>query len=180
MKTEMNEKTKEYYRMRLSHYLRSFRDKYGLNQQETANKLGYTLDHYKRLEGGQEDRIANSIDFIRNFAALDFDGDFVDFLIYLRNESRPEKTIAYPWAQNLIEAFAALTGDERREFMSQYCAKEKKGPWSLAGLVGFSRDMATLSESDRTIVEIMLAILGKRKLTELEKRKFLESFAEKL
>lgn len=180
MKTEMNEKSKEFYRERLSHYLRSHRDRHGLSQPEVAKQLGYTLDHYKRLEGAQEDRIANCIEFIRNFAFLDFDGDFVDFLIYLRNESRAEKSHDYPWAQNLIEAFAELSGDERREFMSQYCAKEKKGPWTLAALVGFSREMAQLAESDRTIIEIVLAILGRRKLTELEKRKFLQSLAEKL
>ena len=180
MKTDINEKMKEFYRERLAHYLKSYRDRNGLSQPEVAKKLGYTLDHYKRLEGAQEDRIANSIEFIRNFAFLDFDGDFVDFLIYLENKSRPEKSHDYPWAQNLIDAFAALSGDDRREFMSQYCAKEKKGPWTLAALVGFSREMAQLTDEDRTIVEIILAILGRRKLTELEKRKFLQSFAEKL
>jgi hypothetical protein len=169
MGAKLSEEKRKYYKDRLAHYLRSYRERHGLSQQDAAQKIDYALDHYKRLETAVEERIANTIEFLANFASLDF-GNVVDFLVYLENTSTPgDGRDLYPWEQSLLKGFNELPLEARRDFTSTYCGDTPNGPWTLAEGVELLRTMSRLDDTERKLVEVMISRLQKIPLKEDEK-----------
>jgi hypothetical protein len=168
MIAKLSEKKRKYYRERLAHYLRSFRERHDLNQQEAAQKIDYALDHYKRLETAVEERIANTMEFLGNFASLDF-GNVVDFVVYLENTATPGGgRDLYPWEQSLLKGFNDLPLEVRRDFTSTYCGDTHKGPWTLAEGILLLRTMSRLDDAERKLVEVMIDRLRKVPLEQME------------
>ena len=170
MVAKLSDEKRKYYKDRLAHYLRSYRERHNLSQQDAAQKIDYALDHYKRLETAVEERIANTIEFLANFAALDF-GNVVDFLVYLENTSTPGGgRELYPWEQSLLKGFNDLPLEARRDFTSTYCGDAPKGPWTLAEGIELLRTMSRLDDAERNLVEVMISRLQKMPLTKEERR----------
>ncbi len=170
MEFQLSEEKKKHYRDRLSHFLRSHRERHGKTQQDMAKTLGYSLEHYKRIEGGNEDRIANSIEILMKFCSFDFD-NVIDFFVYLENKpSTILERQLYPWEQSLLDGFHALPAETRREFTSHYCGIKQKGPWNLTEFIDFSKKMSKLGQAERMIIELMINRLTKAEFSEKEKK----------
>ena len=117
---------------------------------------------------GRKNQNRGSLKRLR-FALLDF-GNIIDFVFYLENNARPnEDRKLYPWEESLLQGFNELPLETRRDFTSAYCADKPKGPWNLAEMVEFSRTMASLGDTERVLVEMLIARLQKRELTTMEK-----------
>jgi len=168
MVARLSDEKRKYYKDRLAHYLRSYRERHNLNQQEAAQKIDYALDHYKRLEMAVEERIANTIEFLSNFASLDY-SNVVDFLVYLENTSTPGSSRdLYPWEQSLLKGFNELPLEVRRDFTSTYCGDTPRGPWTLSEGIELLRTMSRLDKAERKLVEVMIERLRKVPLGGLE------------
>lgn len=170
MTFNLSEKKRKYYKERLAHYLKSYRERNALSQAETAVKIGYATDHYKRLESGIEERIANTLEYLMNFASLDF-GNIIDFLVYMENTAPVAggSRELYPWEQSLLSGFNELPSEVRRDFTAAYCGDKPKSPWSLEEAIEILRSMSRLDNSERQLMEVMLSRLQKVALTDEEK-----------
>ena len=166
MSVTLNDDQRKYYRERLSHYLRSYRERNDLSQSEAAGKIGYAIDHYKRLELGIDQRMANTIEYLMNFASLDF-GSVVDFLVYMENTAPAASGTRelYPWEKSLLSGFNELPSDVRRGFTSAYCAGTQKGPWSLQEGIDLLHKASSLGKDERTIIELLISRLHERAMT---------------
>lgn len=174
MTFEISDEKRRHYKERLAHYLRSHRERHGLTQQDISTILGYSLEHYKRLEGANEERIANTIELLMSFASLDF-ANVIDFLIYLENAPAAIRDRSlYPWEQSLLAGFNDLKSETRREFTANYCGDKPKGPWNLAELVNFSKKMSQLGDVERMVIELLISRLTKAEFSEAERTNLLK------
>ena len=165
MSEHLNQKKRDYYKERLAHYLKSYRERHDLNQADVAKKLGYAIDHYKRLELAGEERIANVMEFFTNFALLDF-SNALDFLVYLENTTTPGSSRElYPWEKNLLKGFNELPSEIRRDFTASFCAEKKKSTWDLGEAIELLRSISRLDKQERLLVEVMISRLTKQGLT---------------
>ena len=169
MTVNLTDTKRNYYKNRLAHYLRSYRDRNDLSQAETAVKIGYTVDHIKKLESGSEERIANTFEYLMNFASLDFP-NVIDFLVYMENSKRlPEsRGELYPWETALLDSFHELTSEVRRDFIAKYCGKKPKSDVPLSDALDLLHSVTRLGERERKVILFMISRLQKTELTDDE------------
>lgn len=169
MTVNLTDKKRTYYKDRLAHYLRSYRDRNDLSQAETAVKIGYTVDHIKKLEGGSEERIANTIEYLMNFASLDF-GNVIDFLVYMENAKRvPEsRGELYPWENALLDGFHEQSSEVRRDFIAAYCGKKPKSQVPLSEALDLLHSINKLGVRERNVILFMISRLQKDCITDEE------------
>ncbi|WGL58628.1 helix-turn-helix transcriptional regulator [Pigmentibacter sp. JX0631] len=119
---EFFEHQREEIKKQLSHFLINFRATNRLTQAQMGIKLGCSQQQYKRVEDGEEDRIANAISYIKKFADLNGSKKISDFVGYLVNE--PPQVRASNLSSNeqvLVSAFAHVDREDRRLFIEGYC-----------------------------------------------------------
>ncbi len=115
-------KEREEIKKQLSHFLINFRATNRFTQAQMGLKLGCSQQQYKRVEDGEEDRIANAISYIQKFAELNGSKNVSDFVAYLINE--PPQMRASNLSSNeqvLLACFATVDREDRRIFIEGYC-----------------------------------------------------------
>ncbi|MGY3803363.1 helix-turn-helix domain-containing protein [Pigmentibacter ruber] len=119
---EFFEHQREEIKKQLSHFLINFRATNRLTQAQMGIKLGCSQQQYKRVEDGEEDRIANAISYIKKFADLNGSKKISDFVGYLVNEPPQVRTSNLSNnEQVLVSAFAHVDREDRRLFIEGYC-----------------------------------------------------------
>ena len=119
---EFFEHQREEIKKQLSHFLINFRATNRLTQAQMGIKLGCSQQQYKRVEDGEEDRIANAISYIKKFADLNGSKKISDFVGYLVNEPPQVRTSNLSSnEQVLVSAFAHVDREDRRLFIEGYC-----------------------------------------------------------
>lgn len=110
------------YQERLSHYLKSYRTKFGFTHSKMAKILGYSSDnHYKTFEAPSiNNRAVKALDFLAGFGKLS-DMNLWDFLTYLKNPPVSQRSHLFPWEKSTIEAFSKLDIIIRRNFTNKIC-----------------------------------------------------------
>ncbi|KAB8039196.1 hypothetical protein GCL60_10105 [Silvanigrella paludirubra] len=124
---ELQEHEREEIRKQLSHFLINFRATNRFTQAQMGSKLGCSQQQYKRVEDGEEERIANAISYIKKFADLNGGKKVSDFVGYLINE--PPQMRASNLSTNeqiLLSSFASVDREDRRLFIEGYC-KDNNG-----------------------------------------------------
>lgn len=119
---EFFEHQREEIKKQLSHFLINFRATNRLTQAQMGVKLGCSQQQYKRVEDGEEDRIANAICYIKKFSDLNGSKKISDFVGYLVNE--PPQVRASNLSNNeqiLVSAFSTVDREDRRLFIEGYC-----------------------------------------------------------
>lgn len=119
---EFYEHQRDEIKKQLSHFLINFRATNRLTQAQMGIKLGCSQQQYKRVEDGEEDRIANAICYIKKFADLNGTKKISDFVGYLINE--PPQLRASNLSSNeqmLVSSFASVDREDRRLFIEGYC-----------------------------------------------------------
>jgi transcriptional regulator with XRE-family HTH domain len=169
MTVTLTDAKRKYYRERLSHYLKSHRDRNDLSQPETAEKIGYAIDHYKRLEAGTEERIANTMEYLMNFASLDF-GSVIDFMVYMENVTRVPQNRGelYPWENALLDGFHEQSSEVRRDFIASYCGKKPKSQVPLGDALDLLHSVNKLGERERNVILFMISKFQSTLLTDEE------------
>jgi transcriptional regulator with XRE-family HTH domain len=169
MTFNLTEKKRNYYKERLSHYLRSYRERNDLTQAETAEKIGYTVDHLKKLESGSEERIANTIEYLMNFSSLDF-GSVIDFLVYMENSSRipQNRGDLYPWETAVLDGFHEQSSEARRDFIGSYCGKKPKSQVPLSEALDLLHAVNKLGLRERNVILFMISKFQEEPLTDEE------------
>ena len=119
---ELSSQEREEIKKQLSHFLINFRATNRFTQAQMGLKLGCSQQQYKRVEDGEEDRIANAISYIQKFAELNGSKNVSDFVAYLINE--PPQMRASNLSNNeqiLLSCFAKVDREDRRLFIEGYC-----------------------------------------------------------
>lgn len=119
--TQLHEEIKK----QLSHFLINFRAMNRLTQAQMGEKLGYSQQQYKRVEDGYEERISNSVSYIKKFADLTSDKKVSDFVSYLINE--PPHLRSSNLSNNeqiLLSCFSRVDREDRRLFIEAFCKHE--------------------------------------------------------
>lgn len=113
---------REEIKKQLSHFLINYRATNRLTQAQMGALLGCSQQQYKRVEDGDEDRIANAISYIDRFAELNGSKSVTEFVAYLTNE--PPQMRASNLSKNeqiLLSCFSCVDREDRRIFIERYC-----------------------------------------------------------
>jgi transcriptional regulator with XRE-family HTH domain len=112
---------------RFRHYLKAYRRREKLTQEQLGTQLGYNASHIRKLEGfGLNNRLIHGIDFLTKLAELE-GLELIPFLkSLLPKPSDPESYVLKVWQKELLELFEEFGMEMRREFLHDYAHQLQK------------------------------------------------------
>ena len=127
----LSEEKVRFYEKRLNHYLSSYRNQNKLTNEAMAKKLGYSVDHYRKLESGatSEGKFISCMDYLTSLAKIS-DMSLEQFIMYLNNkelvtdENKTPKRELFNWEIKILALFANIDMGLRSKFISFFYSNE--------------------------------------------------------
>ena len=171
----MDDAKKDYYKKRLSHYLKKYREYNHLTQSDVAVKLNYKTEFYRRIELEMEDRISNVFEYLENFANLT-NKSIVDFVVYMEqlDITKIDRAL-FEWEKRLLDILNSLPSDERRKFDLEYISNVDKE--KIFKIINIANKMSKIDKFTLNLIELIVESLTTKPL---EKKEFIGKAIDKL